>query len=69
MSNANGTATLSMNPMVVLEPGTLQSDLARYGIRAMVTVGSFCSSDPPPAGIRKVIRVRGAAPAIAGTTW
>ena len=59
VSNANGTATLSMNPMVVLEPGTLQSDLARYGIRAMVTVGSFCSSDPPPAGIRKVIKFAG----------
>jgi hypothetical protein len=59
VSNVNGTATLSINPMVLLEPGTLQSDLARYGIRAMVTVGSFCSSDPPPAGIRKVIKFAG----------
>jgi hypothetical protein len=59
VSNANGTATLSMNPMVVLEPGILQSDLARYGIRAMVTAGSFCSSDPPPAGIKKVIKFAG----------
>ena len=50
VSNANGTATLTINPKVLLEPRTLQRDLARDGIRAMVTVGSFCSSDPAPAG-------------------
>ena len=59
VGNANGTATLRVNPMVLLEPGALQSDLARYGIRSMVTVGSFCSSDPPPAGIKKVIKFAG----------
>jgi hypothetical protein len=60
VSNANGTATLTIrNLNVLLEPGTLQSDLARDGIRAMVTVGSFCSSDPPPAGFRKVMSFLG----------
>ncbi len=30
--NANGTATLTINPRVLFDPGTLQSDLAQYGI-------------------------------------
>jgi hypothetical protein len=46
--NANGTDTLTISPMVLVEPGTLQNDLAQYGIRAMVRTGSFCSSDPAP---------------------
>ena len=50
VKHANGTATLTINRNVLLEPGTLQRDLARDGIRAMVTVGRFCSSDPAPAG-------------------
>lgn len=54
--HANGTATLTMNPEVLLEPGTLQSDLTRDGIRAMVTVGRFCTSDPAPADSRQVWR-------------
>jgi hypothetical protein len=60
VSNANGTATLTIrNLKELVEPGTLQSDLARDGIRAMVTVGRFCSSDPPPARITKVMSFRG----------
>lgn len=59
VKNANGTATLTMNPKVLLEPGTLQSDLARDGIRAMVTVGRFCSSDPAPAGWRQIMSFPG----------
>jgi hypothetical protein len=55
VSNANGTATLTINPRVLLDPGTLQSDLKQDGIPAMVRVGSFCSSDPPPAGLRQVV--------------
>jgi hypothetical protein len=54
--HADGTATLTINPKVLLEPGTLQGDLARDGIRAMVTAGSFCTSDPAPAGSRQVWR-------------
>jgi hypothetical protein len=53
--NANGTDTLTINPRVLLEPSTLQYDLAQYGIRAKVTVGSFCSSDPGPAGFTQVV--------------
>jgi hypothetical protein len=58
VSNANGTATLTINPNVLLEPGTLQSDLAHAGIPAMVTVGSFCSSDPAPAGFLQVVSMQ-----------
>lgn len=59
VDNANGTATLTMNPGVLVEPGTLQSDLARDGIRAMVTVGRFCNSDPAPTGFLKVMSFPG----------
>jgi len=59
VSNANGTATLTINPKVILEPGILQRDLARDGIPAKVTVGSFCSSDPAPGGFPKVVSFRG----------
>jgi hypothetical protein len=55
VSNANGTATLTINPKVLLDASTLQSDLKQDGIPAMVTVGSFCSSDPPPAGFLRVV--------------
>ena len=48
VSNANGTATLTLNPKELLDPAALQSDLAQYGIPAKVTTGSFCSSDPAP---------------------
>jgi len=59
VKHANGTATLTINRNVLLEPGTLQRDLARDGIRAMVTVGRFCSSDPAPAGWAKVMSFPG----------
>jgi hypothetical protein len=58
VSNANGTATLSINSNVLLEPGTLQQDLAQAGIPAIVTVGSFCSSSPVPAGLSQVVSVQ-----------
>jgi hypothetical protein len=54
-SNPNGTDTLTINQMVLLDPRTLQNDLARYGIPAKVTVGRFCSSNPAPAGFVKVV--------------
>ena len=57
VSNANGTATLTINPKVLLEPATLQRDLARDGITAKVTVGRFCSSDPAPAGLLHVVSI------------
>jgi len=54
-SHANGTATLTINSRVLLEPSTLQADLQQDGIPAMVTTGSFCSSDPIPAGFPRVV--------------
>jgi hypothetical protein len=65
--HANGTATLTINPRVLLEPSTLQSDLQQDGIPAMVTTGSFCSSDPVPAGFPQVVSLV-SAPATADTT-
>lgn len=53
--HANGTATLTINANVLLEPGILQSDLEQDGIPAKVTVGSFCLSDPLPAGLLQVV--------------
>jgi hypothetical protein len=58
VKNANGTATLTINANVLFQPGTLQSDLARDGIPAKVTVGSLCSSNPIPAGAAQVVSVQ-----------
>ncbi len=57
VGNADGTATLTIKPKELLEPATLQSDLAQYGIAAKVTTGSFCSSDPAPTGFSQVVSV------------
>jgi hypothetical protein len=55
VGNPDGTATLTIDPNEVFDPARLQSDLAQYGIPAMVAVGSFCSSDPAPAGLSQVV--------------
>jgi len=57
VSNADGTATLTIKPKVLFEPGTLQSDLEKDGIPAKVTVGSFCSCDPTPAGFSQAVSI------------
>jgi hypothetical protein len=57
--NADGTATLTIDLNVALEPGMLQSDLRQDGIPALVTTGSFCTSDPGPAGISQVMGTTG----------
>jgi hypothetical protein len=62
VSNSNGTATLTINPKELLDSAALQSDLARYGIPAKVTTGSFCSSDPAPAGFSQVVSSHPAGP-------
>jgi hypothetical protein len=62
VSNSNGTATLTINPKELLDPAALQSDLARYGIPAKVTTGSFCSSDPAPGGFLQVVSSHPAGP-------
>ena len=48
--NQNGTDTLSLNPVELLNPSQLQSDLAQYGISAKVTTGSYCTTTPEPPG-------------------
>lgn len=55
VEHANGTVTLSINPKVLVNPGTLQSDLQQDGIPAIVTTGSFCSSEPIPTGLMRVV--------------
>jgi hypothetical protein len=53
--NHNGTDTLTLNPGERFEPAQLQSDLAKYGIPAKVTAGSYCTSAPGPAGFSQVV--------------
>ena len=53
--NTDGTAKLTLNPSELLNPAQLQSDLAKYGIAAKVTIGSYCTSDPEPAGFSQVV--------------
>jgi hypothetical protein len=62
VEHANGTATLTINPNVLLRPRALQSDLRRDGIPAMVTTGRFCSSHPSPAGFTQVVTGQRASP-------
>jgi hypothetical protein len=55
VSHANRTVTLTINPTELVDAAALQNDLQRYGIPAMVTSGSFCSSDPAPARITQAV--------------
>jgi len=55
--NASGTATLTINPRVLFEAATLQRDLERDHIPAMVTAGSFCSSNPAPSGFSQAVSI------------
>jgi hypothetical protein len=55
VEHANGTATLTINPNELLNAAALQNDLQQDGIPALVTTGSFCSSDPAPAGFSQVV--------------
>jgi hypothetical protein len=55
VEHANGTATLTINPKELLDTAALQNDLQQDGIPALVTSGSFCSSDPAPAGFSQVV--------------
>jgi hypothetical protein len=62
VSNSDGTTTLTLNPKELLDPAALQSDLAQDGIPAKVTSGSFCSSNPHPAGFSQVVSFQPAGP-------
>jgi hypothetical protein len=55
VSNANGTATLTLSPKELLDPAALQDDFAQYGIQAKVTSGSLCTSDPAPTGFSQIV--------------
>jgi hypothetical protein len=67
VKHANGTATLTINLNVLLDPATLQADLQQDGIAALVTTGRFCTSDPAPAGIQQVLAGPKAPPGAART--
>jgi hypothetical protein len=54
VSNQDGTVSLTIDPSELFEPSVLENDLARYGIPALVTVGTVCTSDPAPAGLSEV---------------
>jgi hypothetical protein len=56
-SNPNGTATLKINPLELLDTAALQRDLTHYGIPAKVTSGTFCSSSPAPSGFSQVVSI------------
>jgi hypothetical protein len=55
VSDSSGKVTLTIDPRKLFDAAALQSDLARYGIPAKVTEGRFCSSQPAPAGLHKVV--------------
>jgi hypothetical protein len=49
--------TLTLRKGGRFDPATLREDLARHGIPALVTVGTFCRSTPaPPGGIGQVLQ-------------
>jgi hypothetical protein len=66
--NANGTDTLTLNPVELLDPAQLQSDLAQYGIPAKVTAGSYCTTTPEPPGFSQVVSTQPAGPYTAKPT-
>ncbi len=55
VSDTSGKVKLTINPKRLFEAARLQGDLARYGIPAKVTDGRFCTSDPEPAGLSRVV--------------
>lgn len=57
--NQNGTDTLTLNPVELLDPSQLQSDLAQYGIPAKVATGSYCTTTPEPTGFSQAVTLPG----------
>ena len=58
-SYSNGTDTLTLNPTKLLDPTALQNDFQQYGIPAVVTTGSLCTSDPAPADFSQAVTAPG----------
>jgi hypothetical protein len=54
VGNHDGTVTLTINPLELFDSTALESDLAQYGIPALVTTDELCTSDPAPADISQV---------------
>jgi hypothetical protein len=64
-SYTNGTVSLKLSQ--VFDPAALQRALAQHGTRALVKIGSYCSSSPAaPSSIRLGV-LPGASPGPAGT--
>jgi hypothetical protein len=56
-SGPGDNTTLTLRKGAMLDPAALRADLARHGIPALVTVGTFCRSTPgAPAGLGQVLR-------------
>jgi len=52
-----GSTTLTIYKGDRLDPGALRADLARHGIPALVTVGTFCRSTPgAPVSLGQVVQ-------------
>jgi hypothetical protein len=67
VEHANGTATVTLRANLLFDPSALQSALQQDEIPAIVTAGSFCYSDPTPAGFAQVLSgSTGSAPASTG---
>jgi len=58
ISDTSGKVKLTIDPRKLFNPARLQSDLARFGIPAKVTDGRFCTSDPQPLGLRRIVTMR-----------
>jgi hypothetical protein len=66
-SGPGGSTTLVLRKGQHLDPAALRRALARHGIPALVTAGSFCRSAPAaPGGIGQVVRPSGDAIVING---
>lgn len=48
VKNENGSVTLTLTPGQMFNPDALQQALAQDGIRALVKIGTSCSSHPAP---------------------
>ena len=56
-SGPGHSTTLTLRKGPRFDPDALREDLARHGIPALVTVGTFCRSTPaPPGGIGQVLQ-------------
>ena len=58
ISDTDGKVKLTIDPRKLFNPARLQSDLARFGIPAKVTDGRFCTSDPQPPGLSRIVTMR-----------